>query len=258
MSVTMVEEWYPEERPPYITPNVTAVDNALQKGDFSRARRYADEIIERHTIYPQPTLSNDLFHVLTKKNALPLYERVYGYFYGERDVFSGELAEEVSAVYGTTVDLLEKLRLVLDETEPTYEDGERYVGYAGELTIMALVCRGNHGDVNDRYDILPASQQTDRGDKPGRDGVRNGIDFILIDYETGNDKHLQIKTTTTVHYRYTDTITVISTSHIAGGTRYDVKDLQLALIAECNGTATDEQIQHIERASERLEAVIHA
>lgn len=253
----MAEEWYPAERLPYVVPNEITVDNALGKGDFSRARRFADEIIERHSKEPGPTLSSELFHVLAKKNALPLYERVYGYFYGKRDVFSGELAKEVEAVHSTTVDLLEKLRLILDETEPTYEDGERYVGYAGELTVMALICRGNSGNASDRYDILPTSQQSDRGDKPGRDGVRNGVDFILIDYETGNDKHLQIKTTA-AHYRYADGITVISTTTIAGGTRRDVRELQSALIAECNGTATDEQIQHIELATGRLEAAIHA
>lgn len=255
----MTEEWYPTERPrpPYIVPNEATVDNALGKGDFSRARRFADAIIERHSKEPEPTLSNELFHVLAKKNALPLYERVYGYFYGERDVFSGELAEEVGAVYGTTVELLEKLRLILDETEPTYEDGERYVGYAGELTVMALICRGNHGDASDHYDILPTSQQSDRGSKPGKDGVRDSADFTLIDYSTGNDQRLQIKTTTTAHYRYVDGITVISTTAIAGSTRRDVRALQSALIAECNGTATDEQIRHIELATERLEAAIH-
>jgi hypothetical protein len=255
MSVLSIES---HEWPPYITPNEATVDAALVKGDFSNADRYASEVIKRHRRYPEQTLPRDLFHTLVKQIALPSYKRAYGYFYGQQDVFSGPLAAEVSAVYGSTVDLLRKLRRIMTETELSSEEYYDHVGYTSELTVMALICRANRGETDDQYDILPSLRRSDRGTKTRPGQPRDGFDFILIDYETERDKYLQVKTTATPGEQYSDTITMVIASELAGGTHLELRQLQAALIAECRGKETEEQLQRIEQASQRLADVIHS
>src|SRR5690606_13801442 len=118
-----------------------------------------------------------------KEIALPMYYRAAQEQIGEAYV---DTAGDVSAMYSYTVDLMEFVRHRVDilRHKPVRTEQETITlrldqGALSEITVFALLSRELLGDDDDKYTILPASQQEDRGSTV--DGIHNGIDFKVIE-----------------------------------------------------------------------------
>lgn len=168
------------------------------------------------------------------------------------------LAQDVSSLYGLLaqdIDRLDKETASYALQERVHENSIVYrglIGSATESSVMALLSKDLVGTEADDIVVLPATTRQDRANYDS-DGYNHGFDARVI-YRHDNDPiDLQIKTTQkgAEEKLYHPRILVTSLELIAGGIKR-ITHLEHAIIDHVNGTANEQQLEHIQSSHDYL------
>jgi hypothetical protein len=211
----------------------TAFDNAVFNGHFRSAKNIAEKYLGTFELQPY---SPELFHIALKYLALPLYQRADLEARGLP--VSDDIRDEIAALYGHATQFMTQLLNEKHEkvanTHISHGKKHDIIGDLTEATFFALTVRPLDGSDNDRFLILPSSEEQDRA---GYDehGLKRGIDFMILERGEGAFP-LQTKTTLRGAYtsQYADSIPVIGLQDLTSNNTLMMRELQHAMIFEAS------------------------